>query len=265
MIKMNKIILSNEGMTKELDDNVVVNFNGIMERFGIDEFSIYIHNNTSLYIYIKDDVKVSFNVNLDNDVSLNLYEVKKDLKTKIKYKYTLLANSYLKVNKINHNIETKELDLISLNGTNANCDFILKNISNGNDTIDVIINHNIRETTSNIKCDGLSVNKGTLNLNVTTIIPNGCVRAKANQDNEIISMNELNNTIKPLLLIEEYDVEASHSAKIGSFNEEDLFYLKSRGIEEKEAKRLLINSFLKRNLDDCEIKKYIDDLEVKYE
>ena len=75
MIKMNKIILSNEGMTKELDDSIVVNFNGIMERFGIDEFSIYIHNNTSLYIYIKDDVKVSFNVNLDNDVSLNLYEV----------------------------------------------------------------------------------------------------------------------------------------------------------------------------------------------
>ena len=36
MIKMNKIILSNEGMTKELDDSIVVNFNGIMERFGID-------------------------------------------------------------------------------------------------------------------------------------------------------------------------------------------------------------------------------------
>lgn len=264
MINMNKIIVSNTGLKTEVDESIVVDFNGKMERFGIDEFTIYIHNNTSLYIYIKDDVKVSFNINLDNDVSLNLYEVKKDLKTKIKYKYTLYANTYLKVNKINHNIETKELDLINLNGTNAKCDFVLKNIANGNDTIDVIVNHNIRETTSNIRCDGLCI-KGKMNLNVTTIIPNGCVKAKANQENEIISMNEQRSTIKPLLLIEEYDVEASHSAKMGNFDESNLFYLKSRGIDDKLSKQLLISSFLKRYLDDCEIKKYIDDLEVKYE
>ena len=39
---MNKIVLSNKGLVKELDDSVVVTFNGKMERFGIDEFSIYI-------------------------------------------------------------------------------------------------------------------------------------------------------------------------------------------------------------------------------
>ena len=263
---MNKIVLSNKGLVKELDDSVVVTFNGKMERFGIDEFSIYIHNNTELYIVVKDDIKVSFNINLDSDVSLKLFEIKENLKTKIRYKYTLLANSYLLVNKINHNIETKELDLINLNGTCAHVDFVLKNIANGNDNIDVIVNHNIRNTESNIKCDGLCINNGTLNLTVTTIVPNGCSSVKANQENEIINLNELNSTIKPLLLIEEYDVEASHSAKVGNFNENDIFYIKSRGIDEKKAKELLINGFLKRNLENNNIiNDFIDNMEVKYE
>lgn len=265
MITMNKIILDNKGLTKELNEDIVVNFNGKMERFGIDEFTIYIHNTTELYIYIKDDMKVSFNINLDNDVSLNLYEIKKDLKTKIKYKYTLLANTYLKVNKINHNIETKELDLINLNGTNSKVDFVLKNIARENDVIDVIINHNIRETTSNIKCDGLCIENGSMNLNVTTIIPNGCPNSKANQENEIKSMNNLTSTIKPLLLIEEYNVEASHSALLGTFDSSDIFYLKSRGLTENKANKLLINAFLKRNIENENLKKYIDEMEVNYE
>lgn len=263
---MNKIILSNKELTKELDESVVVVSNGKMERFGIDEFTIYIHNTTDLYILVEDDIKVSFNINLDNDVSLNLYEIQKDLKTKIKYKYTLLANSALYINKINHNIETKEYDLINLNGTNAKVEFVLKNIASGNDNIDVIVNHNIRETISDIKCDGLCVKNGTLNLNVTTIIPNGCKGARANQENEIINLNELNSTIKPLLLIEEYDVEASHSAKIGAFNQENLFYMESRGLSRRKATILLTQGFLKRNLKNNEIiNDFIEKMEVKYE
>ena len=74
MVKMNKIVLSNKGLVKELDDSVVVTFNGKMERFGIDEFSIYIHNNTELCIIIKDDIKVSFNINLDRETIIFLKE-----------------------------------------------------------------------------------------------------------------------------------------------------------------------------------------------
>ena len=70
---MNKIILNNNKLTKELDQNIVVVENGKMERFGIDEFSIYVHDNSDLLIIIEDDIKVSFNINLDNNVSLNLY------------------------------------------------------------------------------------------------------------------------------------------------------------------------------------------------
>ena len=58
-------------------------------------------------------------------------------------------------------------------------------------------------------------------------------------------MNNYNdNEINPILLIDEYDTEAKHSAFIGKFNEQEVFYLQSRGIKKKDAYRLLLNGFL---------------------
>ena len=75
-----------------------------------------------------------------------------------------------------------------------------------------------------------------------------------NQKSKIISNNEVNNNeINPILLIDEYDVDAKHSAFIGTFNKEELFYLKTRGITDKDASNLLLKGLLVGTLDieDC--------------
>ncbi|KKW06153.1 MAG: SufBD protein [candidate division CPR1 bacterium GW2011_GWC1_49_13] len=48
----------------------------------------------------------------------------------------------------------------------------------------------------------------------------------------------------PDLEIEENDVSASHAASTARVGEEELFYLNSRGISEKDATRLLVEGFL---------------------
>jgi len=48
----------------------------------------------------------------------------------------------------------------------------------------------------------------------------------------------------PVLRINTNDVRASHAASITRLNEEDLFYLKSRGLKENLSKQLLIDAFL---------------------
>ncbi len=48
----------------------------------------------------------------------------------------------------------------------------------------------------------------------------------------------------PLLYIDEHDVEASHGAAIGQMDEEQLYYLMSRGLDETAAQRLIIRGFL---------------------
>ncbi|MBI4154046.1 SufD family Fe-S cluster assembly protein [Candidatus Woesearchaeota archaeon] len=47
----------------------------------------------------------------------------------------------------------------------------------------------------------------------------------------------------PGLQIENNDVKATHSASVAQINEEQIFYLMSRGFSEKEAKKLIVSGF----------------------
>ena len=48
----------------------------------------------------------------------------------------------------------------------------------------------------------------------------------------------------PLLLIDENDVKASHAQTIGQPDEEQLYYLKSRGLSQRQAMGLLSIGYL---------------------
>jgi Fe-S cluster assembly protein SufD len=60
--------------------------------------------------------------------------------------------------------------------------------------------------------------------------------------NILLSKDATMNT-KPQLEIFADDVKCSHGATVGQMDEEPLFYLRSRGIPEKNAKALLVNAF----------------------
>ena len=48
----------------------------------------------------------------------------------------------------------------------------------------------------------------------------------------------------PILLIDEHDVTAGHAASVGQVDAEQMFYLTSRGIPQRDAERLVIRGFL---------------------
>jgi Fe-S cluster assembly protein SufD len=49
--------------------------------------------------------------------------------------------------------------------------------------------------------------------------------------------------IDPKLIINEFDVEAGHGAAVGQINQDELYYLSSRGLDELLAKRLIIQGY----------------------
>ena len=51
--------------------------------------------------------------------------------------------------------------------------------------------------------------------------------------------------VEPRLEIEANQVKASHAATVSKINEEELFYLASRGIDREEAEELIVDGFLK--------------------
>ncbi|MDP4145660.1 MAG: Fe-S cluster assembly protein SufD [Bacillota bacterium] len=71
----------------------------------------------------------------------------------------------------------------------------------------------------------------------------GAVKSKGAQNEDVLLLDK---TVKadsvPMLLCEEDDVEGEHAASAGQMNEDKLFYLMSRGLSEKESKKLAIEA-----------------------
>ncbi len=63
------------------------------------------------------------------------------------------------------------------------------------------------------------------------------------RNNNILLTDKASMQTKPQLIIDADDVKCSHGATVGQIDEEALFYIRSRGIEEKKARLMMMNAF----------------------
>lgn len=76
-------------------------------------------------------------------------------------------------------------------------------------------------------------------------IENGATKADAQQESRVLMLSRnARGDANPILLIEEDDVTAGHAASVGRVDPLQLYYLMSRGINKKDAERLIIQGFL---------------------
>lgn len=61
------------------------------------------------------------------------------------------------------------------------------------------------------------------------------------EDTLLLSPDVINRTM-PVILCQEEDVDGRHGASIGQLGDDTLFYMESRGIDEEEAKKLMIRA-----------------------
>lgn len=81
-------------------------------------------------------------------------------------------------------------------------------------------------------------------------------------NNIILSEEALVNT-KPQLEIFADDVKCSHGATIGQLNEDEMFYLKSRGIGEEKSRVILLHAFasdIVKSIKIKEVKEYLEEV-----
>lgn len=99
---------------------------------------------------------------------------------------------------------------------------------------------------SDVKILSLIWNKGNIDLDWVIEIDSGFEKIIWHLKEENLFLSE---TWKmkwiPTLLVRSDDVEASHSCKIEKINEKNLFYLKSRWIDEKDSRILLLEANVK--------------------
>jgi Fe-S cluster assembly scaffold protein SufB len=243
---MNKIILKDNSFDILNTDNKI-DFE--ISTDYIKKIKIKVNKNTKLEIVFdnNEELKYEIEFNIKENVKCELIEIKKKNKIKILSKYNVEENSILNIKKINDITSINERNIINLNGVSSKVNCILKTVSKDNEKYDFVINHYNKETVSDITTHGVNIN-GNLYFNVTTYIPKGNIKSVANQNNRIINLTNNECVIRPNLLIDEYDITANHSALIGSFKDDEIFYMQRLGLDRKTANKLLIEGFLKSKL-----------------
>lgn len=212
-------------------------------------------------LVIEEDTELVFNFNdtsrdiyivVEDNICLNIVDI--GFNTSNKINITLKNDSRVIYNKFS--INSGDYIYTLLDGEYSNV-VINNSVVNNDDTkMKFVIEHNNTNTSSNLSNHGVNNSSGTLYFNVDSKINRSASLACADQENKIINLVKGDSKILPNLLVDNYDVSASHSAYISDFDKESMFYLKSRGISEKDARRLLLEGFLIGNLDvDDETKK----------
>jgi len=264
---MNKIKVVNDNLAmSNVNKNIQVEYYKKECLFAINDLKINISKDSDLDIEIdlKEDSKLNFNINIESNVKLKLNIITKGKIGKIQYKYTLGENSLCNINKFQNVFNIKEMIIVNLNGINADFEYNFKTMSNSKETYDYHIFHNYNNTISNIKNNGVCIKDGNIIYQVSSFVPKEITGCIVNQNNRIINLTDNKCEIKPNLYIDSFDVEASHSALIGKFSDEEMFYMQSRGIDYKNALKLLITGFLTSDINNKKIIKIINQNIEKY-
>lgn len=213
---MNKIFVGDIDSQKDLclkDDTILI----------IDK------SNKKIDIKIEKDITV-FALILFSNINI-VYDTCYNTKLNI---FTVDSSIYLDINLMKDNIDFN---------------YFYSNINSNDNNYEVTINHFGSNITSKTTNHGINTTNNKLSYTINTIVPKDCINIKTSQDSKIIVLKDNNATIKPNLLIDNDDIEASHAAYIGKFSEEKIFYLMTRGITKENATDLLVKSFLVGDMD----------------
>jgi len=81
------------------------------------------------------------------------------------------------------------------------------------------------------------------------------------RENTLMLSDESEADASPKLIINNHDTEASHSATVGQIDQEDLFYMTSRGIDPRSARNMLVEGFFVPVLEEVAVDELREDLE----
>ena len=254
-------------ITNEKVSNTNINF---QLNFELEE------NSSIKIINLSDDnseknfINNLFNFNLGKNSILKNYKIDKKSNTNIKYDYSSITQ---KENSISETfIFSSGSDYIK-NEVNCNLEGQYSSaFINGIHLLSKNKHHEIRTNTNHlyentksyqliksvIDDSSKSVYQGKIYVDSKAQKTDGYQLSKAVLLNEQAEFNA-----KPELEIYADDVKCSHGSASGSLDEDSIFYLMSRGLDQKTAKKLLINGFLLdvvEKITDEEIKKLLKNM-----
>jgi Fe-S cluster assembly scaffold protein SufB len=198
-----------------------------------------IKDNSNLFVNIDEmkDIIIGDSCN----VVINLIESRN--KVKGDYNITINNNSTLTIIRGCLLTGVEENVKIMLKGVNSKIEYKLVSFIKGDALYNIECHHLNHNTISNIVCNGVSVKDYSLKFNIIGEVEKGIKGCNINQSSKIRTFGDGKCEANPILKIGEMDTIAHHATNIGRFSDEELYYLKSRGLSHNEAVKLLIGGF----------------------
>ncbi len=135
---------------------------------------------------------------------------------------------------------------ISLDGEHANANINGIALTDQNQHVDnyTFVDHTVPNCTSNQIFKNILDDQSTGAFSGQIHVFRDAQKTEAFQrSNNVLLTEEAIMNTKPQLIIDADDVKCSHGATIGRIDEEALFYLRTRGISEKEARLMIMFAF----------------------
>lgn len=149
----------------------------------------------------------------------------------------------------------KETELsysIKLTGKGASVKFLGLLLGTGTQTLQLklSVHHQAPETTSEVIIKSALMEKARVDIEGLVNIEKGAKGTNAWLGAHLLLLSEkAHGRAVPSLEILENDIKAGHAATVGRINDLEMFYLISRGLSERDAKRLIVQGFLSSMLD----------------
>jgi len=100
-------------------------------------------------------------------------------------------------------------------------------------------------TSSHIVSKGISVNGGTSSYRGLVNVRKGALNSKSSVRCDGLMLDDRSKALTfPAMEVSESQVSVSHEAAVGKLQEDQLFYLMSRGLSEKDAIKMIVSGFI---------------------
>lgn len=143
------------------------------------------------------------------------------------------------------NILSDTISVLKGNGSNSDAKVITigKNAQKMSVTTRAI--HFGRNSESDMVTRAVMKDQATAIINGITKIEKGATKSNGVQAEKVLMLSpKARGDANPILLIDEDDVKAGHAASVGQVNQEQVYYLMSRGLPRAQAEQLIIRGFL---------------------
>ncbi|MBI5803533.1 Fe-S cluster assembly protein SufB [Candidatus Pacearchaeota archaeon] len=105
--------------------------------------------------------------------------------------------------------------------------------------------HLAENTSSKVISKGISKNSGTTSYRGLVSIKKGAINSKSSVRCDGLMLDNQSKALTlPAMEVAESQVQVSHEAVVGKIQEEQLFYLMSRGLSEQEATKMIVLGFI---------------------